>query len=87
MCEVVKKEVIKLLDVGLIYLIYDSEWVSMVQVVPRKGGITVIKNENNKLIPTRTVTDHQVCIDYRILNTATRKDHFLFTLLIKCMKD
>lgn len=46
------------------------------QVVPKKGGITVVKNENNELIPTRTVTGWRVCIDYRKLNDATRKDHF-----------
>ncbi|GJV60645.1 DNA-directed DNA polymerase [Tanacetum coccineum] len=49
--EVVKKEVIKLLDAGLIYPITDSPWVSPVQVVPKKGGMTVVKNEKNKLIP------------------------------------
>ena len=45
-------------------------------MVPKKGGFTVIRNENNELIPTRTVTGLRVCIDYRKLNTATRKDHF-----------
>ena len=48
--EVVKKEVIKLLDAGLIYPISDSPWVSPVQVVPKKGGMTVVKNEKNKLV-------------------------------------
>ena len=56
MKEVVRKEVIKLLDVGVIYPISDSKWVSHVQVVPKKGGITVVVNENNELIPTRQVT-------------------------------
>ncbi|XP_031384834.1 uncharacterized protein LOC116198747 [Punica granatum] len=74
--EVVKKEVLKLLDAGIIYPISDSKWVSPVQVVPKKGGMTVVKNEVNKLIPTRTVTGWRVCIDYRKLNDATRKDHF-----------
>ena len=45
-------------------------------VVPKKGGFTVIRNEKNELIPTRTVTGWRVCIDYRKLNTATKKDHF-----------
>ncbi|GJW58673.1 reverse transcriptase domain-containing protein [Tanacetum coccineum] len=54
--EVVKKEVIKLLDVRLIYPIFDSPWVSPIQVVPKKGGITVVKNEKDELIPQRTVT-------------------------------
>jgi hypothetical protein len=45
-------------------------------VVPKKGGMTVIRNEKNELIPQRNVTDWQMCIDYRKLNKATRKDHF-----------
>ncbi|GJV51706.1 reverse transcriptase domain-containing protein [Tanacetum coccineum] len=51
--KVIKKEVIKLLDAELIYPISDSPWVSPVHCVPKKGGITVIENEENKLIPTR----------------------------------
>ncbi|GJW28317.1 reverse transcriptase domain-containing protein [Tanacetum coccineum] len=74
--EVIKAEVIKLLDAGLIYPISDSPWVSPIHVVPKKGGMTVITNENNELIPTRLVTGWRVCIDYRKLNDATRKDHF-----------
>jgi hypothetical protein len=54
--EVVKKEVIKLLDVDIIYPISDSKWVSPVQVVLKKGGMTVVKNENNELLPTRLIT-------------------------------
>ncbi|XP_075486211.1 uncharacterized protein LOC142525806 [Primulina tabacum] len=76
MQEVVKAETIKLLDAGIIYPISDSTWVSPVQCVPKKGGITVIANEKNELIPTRTITGWRVCIDYRKLNDATRKDHF-----------
>ncbi|KAD4585817.1 hypothetical protein E3N88_23418 [Mikania micrantha] len=76
MQEVVKKEVLKLMDAGLIYPISDSSWVSPTQVVPKKGGMTVITNEKNELIPSRTVTGWRVCIDYRKLNDATRKDHF-----------
>ena len=56
MKEVVKKEVLKLLDAGMIYPISDSAWVSPVHVVPKKGGMTVVANEKNELIPTRTVT-------------------------------
>ncbi|GJS43706.1 reverse transcriptase domain-containing protein [Tanacetum coccineum] len=52
--EVIKKEVIKLLDAGLIYPISDSPWVSPVYCVPKKGGITVVENEDNELIPTST---------------------------------
>ena len=76
MQEVVKKEVIKLLDAGLIYPISDSLWVSPIQVVPKKGGMTVVTNEKNEMIPMRTVTGWRVCIDYQKLNDATRKDHF-----------
>ncbi|GKD18827.1 reverse transcriptase domain-containing protein [Tanacetum coccineum] len=74
--EVIKKEVIKLLDAGLIYPISDSPWVSPVHYVPKKGGMTVVENEDNELIPTRLVTRWRVCIDYQKLNDATRKDHF-----------
>nr|GEY56487.1 DNA-directed DNA polymerase [Tanacetum cinerariifolium] len=74
--DVIKKEVIKLLDAGMIYPISDSPWVSPIHCVPKKGGMTVVANENNELIPTRFVTGWRVCIDYRKLNDATRKDHF-----------
>nr|GEU95961.1 reverse transcriptase domain-containing protein [Tanacetum cinerariifolium] len=50
--EVIKKEVLKLLDAGLIYPISDSPWVSPMQCVPKKGGFTVVENEENELIPT-----------------------------------
>ena len=76
MREVVKKEVLKLLHVGIIYPIPHSEWVSPVQVVPKKGGMTVVQNDKNELIPQRTVTEWRICIDYRKLNKATKKDHF-----------
>ena len=76
MKEVVRKDVPKWLNAGFIYAISDSSWVSPVHVVPKKGGFTVIRNEKNELIPTRTVIGWRVCIDYRKLNTATRKDHF-----------
>jgi len=74
--EVVKKEILKLLDAGVIYPISDSTWVFPVHCVPKKGGMTVVKNEKDELIPTRTITGHRVCIDYRKLNAASRKDHF-----------
>nr|GFA39065.1 DNA-directed DNA polymerase [Tanacetum cinerariifolium] len=51
-------------------------WVSPIHCVPKKGGMTVIKNDENKLVPTRLITGWRVCIDYRKLNEATRKDHF-----------
>ncbi|KAM1559976.1 hypothetical protein TB1_003248 [Malus domestica] len=76
MMEVVKKEIIKLLDCGVIYPISDSKWVSPVQCVPKKSGVTVVANAENELVPQRIQTDWRVCIDYRKLNTTTRKDHF-----------
>ncbi|GKA62639.1 reverse transcriptase domain-containing protein [Tanacetum coccineum] len=63
--DVVKNKIVKLLDSGLIYLILDSPWVSPIHVVPKKGGMTVVLNDNNKLIPSRTVTRWRVYIDYR----------------------
>ncbi|GJZ30830.1 hypothetical protein Tco_0575877 [Tanacetum coccineum] len=77
--DVIKKVVEKLLDAGLIYPISDSPWVSPVHCVPKKGGITVVKNDDNDLIPTRLVTGWRVCIDYRKLNEATRKDQFHYS--------
>ncbi|GKD49784.1 reverse transcriptase domain-containing protein [Tanacetum coccineum] len=76
MQEVVKEEIVKLLDTGIIYQIADSPWVSPIHCVPKKGGITVVTNEKDKLVPTRTVTGWRVCIDYSKLNEATAKDHF-----------
>jgi hypothetical protein len=74
--EVEKNEVLKLLKAGVIYPVFDIEWVSPVQVVPKKGGITVVRNKKNELIPQQMVTGWCMCIDYQKLNKATRKDHF-----------
>jgi hypothetical protein len=60
----VVKEVLKPLKAGVIYLVSDSEWVSLVHVVSKKGGIMVICNEKNQLIPQRTVTSWQMCINF-----------------------
>ena len=76
MKDVARKEVLKWLNVGFIYAISNNPWVSPVHVVPKKGGFTVIRNERNELIQTRTMTRWRVCIDYRKLKTANRKDHF-----------
>jgi len=76
MKDVVKKEVLKLLHAGIIYHVPHSEWVSSVQVILKKGGMTVVRNDKNELIPQRTVTGWQLCMDYRKLNKATKKDHF-----------
>nr|GEU53832.1 reverse transcriptase domain-containing protein [Tanacetum cinerariifolium] len=69
--DVIKQEVIKLLDARLIYPIADSPWVSPVHCVPKKGGFTVMENEDNELILTRLVMGWRVYIDCRKLNEAT----------------
>jgi len=76
MREVMKKEVLKLLHARIIYPVPHSDWVSPVQVVPKKGGMTVIENNKNELIPQQIVTGWRMCIDYQKFNTATKKDHF-----------
>nr|GEW80011.1 reverse transcriptase domain-containing protein [Tanacetum cinerariifolium] len=84
--DVIKKEVIKFFDAGIIYPISDSPWVSPIHCVPKKGGMTVVANENNKLILTRLVTGWRVCIDYRKLNDDTRKDHFPLPFMDQMME-
>ncbi|WJZ92796.1 hypothetical protein VitviT2T_011773 [Vitis vinifera] len=74
--EVVRAEVLKLLQAGIIYPISDSPWVSPTQVVPKKSGITVVQNEKGEEIATRLTSGWRVCIDYRKLNVVTRKYHF-----------
>nr|GEW71095.1 DNA-directed DNA polymerase [Tanacetum cinerariifolium] len=74
--DVIKQKLIKLLEAGLIYPIFNSPWVSPVHCAPKKGGFTVVKNEDNELILTRLVMGWRVCIDYQKLNEATRKVHF-----------
>jgi hypothetical protein len=72
MQEVMKKEVLKLLHAGIIYPVPHSDWVSPIQVVPKKGGMMFIENNKNELIPQRTVTGWRMCIAY----ATTKKDHF-----------
>ena len=81
MQEEVKKELVKLLDAGIIYPILDSSCVSPIQCVPKKGGMIVVENQDGTQIPTRVVIGWRVCIDYRKLNSATRKDHFLLPFI------
>ncbi|RVW81296.1 Retrovirus-related Pol polyprotein from transposon 17.6 [Vitis vinifera] len=84
--EVVRAEVLKLLQAGIIYPISDSPWVSPTQVV-KKSGITVIQNEKGEEITTRLTSGWRVCIDYRKLNAVTRKIIFHCHLLIKCWRE
>nr|GEX52255.1 DNA-directed DNA polymerase [Tanacetum cinerariifolium] len=79
--DVIKKEVIKLLDAGMIYPISNNPWVSLIHCVPKKGGMTVVANENNELILTRLIIGWRVCRDYKKLNDATRKGHFLLPFM------
>ncbi|WJZ96791.1 hypothetical protein VitviT2T_015439 [Vitis vinifera] len=74
--EVVRAEVLKLLQASIIYPISDSPWVSPAQVVSKKLEITVVQNEKGEEIATRLTSGWRVCIDYRKLNVVTRKDHF-----------
>lgn len=81
MKELVKKEIMKWIDVRIIYPILDSKCFSSIQCVPKKGGMTMVANEKNEIIPTFTVTGWRICVDYRTLNKVTRKDHFPLPLL------
>ncbi|KAK1617943.1 hypothetical protein QYE76_023460 [Lolium multiflorum] len=89
MKEVVRNEVLKLLEASIIYPIADSRWVSPVHCVPKKGGMTVVPNDNDELIPQRIVVGYRMCIDFRKVNKVTKKDHyplpFIDQMLERCM--
>ena len=84
MKEVVRKEILKLLEAGIIYPVADSQWVSPVHCVPKKGGITVVPNDKDELIPQRIITGYRMVIDFRKLNKATKKIITPYLLSIKC---
>ena len=69
MKEVVRIEILKLLEASIIYPIADSRWVGHVHCVPKKGGITVVPNDKNELIPQRIVTGYRMVIDFGKLDT------------------
>ena len=79
MKEVIRKEILKLLEAGIIYTVVDSQWVSPVHCVPKKRGITVVPNDKDELIPQRIITGYRMVIDFRKLNKATKKDHYPLT--------
>nr|CAN71014.1 hypothetical protein VITISV_001294 [Vitis vinifera] len=76
MQEVVRAEVLKLLQAGIIYPISDSPWVSPTQVMPKKSRIIVVQNDKGEEVSTCLTSGWRVCIDYRKLNTVIRNDHF-----------
>src|SRR3954462_3001957 len=86
MKDVVRTEVLKLLAAGIIYPIADSKWVSPVHCVPKKGGMFVVPNDKNELIPQQTIIGYRMCIHFRKLNKATRKTITYCLSSIKCLR-
>ena len=79
MQEVVRVEVLKLLQSGIIYPISDGTWVSPTKVVPKKSGVTTVHNEKGEEMPTRLTKKsftRLTKVYYRRLNEVTRKEHF-----------
>ena len=86
MQEVVRAEVLKLLQADITYPIADNPWVSPTQVVPKKLGVTIVQNEKGEDMPTCLTTGWGVCIDYKRLNAMTRKDHFPLPFMDQFLK-
>jgi len=84
MQDAVKTKILKLLDNGIIYPIFDSQWASLVYAVPKKAGFTIVENEHKELLQTRLPPKVRVCIDYQKLNTAALKTTSPCPSLIKC---
>ena len=80
----VRNEILKLLEAGIIYHVVDNQWVSLGHCVPKKGGVTIVPNDKDELIPQRIVIGYRMIIDFRKLNKVTRKDHYPHLLMIKC---
>jgi hypothetical protein len=76
MKEVVRKEIIYLMDACIIYHVKESDWLSIAHCVPKKGGFIVVSKKHNEIVPTRTIVGYRMCIDFRKLNKETRKDHY-----------
>ena len=80
MKDVVRKEVLNWLNARFIYAISEPLGEPS-SYGPQEGWIHCVTNERNELIPTRTITGWRACIDYRKLNSGTRKDHFPFSFI------
>lgn len=85
MMDVVKKEIIKWLNACIIYLIFYSVWVSLIQCVSQKGGMIIFENEKNELIRSRVVTGWRICMNYIKLTKVTRNDHFRLSFIDKML--
>jgi len=86
MQDVVGTKILKLLDNGIIYPIFVSQWVSVVRAVPKKASLTVVENDNKELVQTRLPTKIRVCIDYLKLNIVTCKDHFPLSFIYQMLE-